>query len=272
MFVTLRDGLRLKVRAEGVGEPLLLIHGFTGSSLSWGEELISGLAQAHQVVAVDLIGHGESDISPDPARYRLEEMLQDLGQVLDAMSIERARWLGYSMGGRITLAGAVMTPSRISSMILESASPGLAGEGERKARRRADEALAEGILRGGMEEFVDHWMGLPLFATQGKLTPRLRSLTRERKLSNHPEALAACLRGLGTGAQPSFWDALPRISIPTLLMAGEEDLKFTQVAERMAAGIPRSVLRLMPRAGHAIHLENPFAWLAAARTFDPFES
>jgi 2-succinyl-6-hydroxy-2,4-cyclohexadiene-1-carboxylate synthase len=52
-------------------------------------------------------------------------------------------------------------------------------------------------------------------------------------------------------------------------MAGEEDRKFTQVAERMAQEIPRVVLRLMPRAGHAIHLENPFAWLAAVRTFDP---
>ena len=272
MFVTLRDGLRLKVRAEGRGEPLLLIHGFTGSSLSWGEELFSGLAQAHEVVAVDLVGHGESDFSPNPERYRVEEMLKDLGQVLDALSIEKARWLGYSMGGRIALAGAVSNPSLISCLILESASPGLAGESERKGRRRADEALAEGILRGGMEEFVDHWMGLPLFATQGKLPPKVRSLSRELKLQNRPEALAACLRGLGTGAQPSFWESLQEIRVPTLLMAGEEDRKFTQVAERMAEGIPGAVLRLMPRAGHAIHLENPFAWLAAVRTFDPTDA
>jgi len=269
MFVTLRDDLRLNVRVQGSGEPLLLVHGFTGSCLSWGEDLISGLAQAHQVVAVDLVGHGQSDMSPDLERYRMEEMLQDLGQVLDALSIEKARWLGYSMGGRIALAGAVRNPSRISSLILESASPGLAGESERKARRRADEALAEGILRGGMEAFVDHWMGLPLFATQGKLPPKVRSLTRERKLKNRPEAMAACLRGVGTGAQPSFWDSLQDIKMPTLLLTGEEDRKFIQVAESMAEGIPGATLRMIPRSGHAIHLENPFAWLAAVRTFDP---
>lgn len=269
MFVTLRDDLRLNVRVQGSGEPLLLIHGFTGSCLSWGEDLISGLAQAHQVVAVDLVGHGQSDMSHDPERYRMEEMLQDLGEVLDALSIEKARWLGYSMGGRIALAGAVRNPSRISSLILESASPGLAGERERKARRRADEALAEGILRGGMEAFVDHWMGLPLFATQGKLPSKTRSLTRERKLKNRPEAMAACLRGVGTGAQPSFWDSLQDIKMPTLLLTGEEDRKFTQVAESMAEGIPGAALRMIPKAGHAIHLENPFAWLAAVRTFDP---
>jgi 2-succinyl-6-hydroxy-2,4-cyclohexadiene-1-carboxylate synthase len=77
---------------------------------------------------------------------------------------------------------------------------------------------------------------------------------------------------MGTGAQPSFWDSLDAISVPTLLMAGEEDRKFTQVAERMAEEIPRAALRLIPKSGHAIHLENPFAWLAAVRTFDPDEA
>lgn len=269
MLVTMRDDLRLHAEVRGEGEPLLLIHGFTGSAGSWGEDLLAGLAQAHRVVAVDLLGHGKSEVSSDPERYRVEELLEDLGQVLDALDIEKARWLGYSMGGRLALAGAVLTPARVSSLILESASPGLQGESERKARRRADEALAEGILRGGMEAFVDHWLGLPLFATQGKLPANVRVTTREQRLRNTPEALAACLRGMGTGAQPSFWDSLDELSAPTLVMAGEEDQKFTQVAGRMAEGIPRSILRLIPMAGHAIHLENPFAWLAAVRTFDP---
>jgi len=269
MHVTMRDNLRLNVQVQGTGEPLLLIHGFTGSISAWGEDLMSGLAQAHQVVAVDLIGHGASDVSSHAERYAVSEVLADLGQVLDALALENARWLGYSMGGRIALAGAVTMPSRVSSLILESASPGLAGEGERKARRRADEALAEGILRGGMDAFVDHWMGLPLFATQGKLPPRVRERTRELKLQNTPEALAACLRGMGTGAQPSYWDALPGLDMPVLLMAGEEDQKFTDVARRMADQIIGSELRVIPKAGHAIHLENPFAWLAAVRTFDP---
>jgi 2-succinyl-6-hydroxy-2,4-cyclohexadiene-1-carboxylate synthase len=269
MYVTMRDGLRLHVRVQGEGEPLLMLHGFTGSVEAWGEETLSGLAQAYQVVAVDLLGHGGSDFSTDPERYRIEEILRDLRQVLDALGIEKARWLGYSMGGRVALAGAVLRPSRVSGLILESASPGLPGENERRARRRADEALAEGILRGGMEAFVDHWMGLPLFATQGKLPPKVREANRERRLRNEPEALAACLRGLGTGAQPSFWEDLPGIRVPTLLLAGEEDQKFSELARRMATSIPGSELRLIPRAGHSIHLENPFAWLAAVRTFQP---
>jgi 2-succinyl-6-hydroxy-2,4-cyclohexadiene-1-carboxylate synthase len=272
MFVTMRDGLRLHVRIQGKGDPLLLLHGFTGSVEAWGEEVFEGFAQANQVVAVDLLGHGASDLSPDPERYQVEEILRDLCQVLDAVSLEKARWIGYSMGGRIALAAAVLRPARVSSLILESASPGLEGENEQRARRRADEALAEGILRGGMEAFVDHWLGLPLFATQGKLPPQIRDASRERRLNNDPQSLAACLRGLGTGAQPSFWEDLPRIEVPTLLLAGEEDQKFSSIAQKMAEGIPLAQLRLIPKAGHSIHLENPFAVLAAVRTFQPGES
>jgi len=269
MYVTLRDGLRLHVRVQGNGPPLLLLHGFTGSIEAWGREVLQGLALAYQVIGVDLLGHGESDASSEPGRYRMEEMLQDLSQVMDALAVEEARWLGYSMGGRIALAAAASRPARVSALVLESASPGLTSDNERRARRRADEALAEGILRGGMEAFVDHWMGLPLFATQGKLSPKAREENRARRLKNRPEALAACLRGLGTGAQPSFWDALPTLDVPTLLLAGEEDPKFTETARSMAGLLPRAELRLIPRAGHTIHLENPFAWLAAVRTFDP---
>ncbi|MFO8173368.1 MAG: 2-succinyl-6-hydroxy-2,4-cyclohexadiene-1-carboxylate synthase [Longimicrobiales bacterium] len=269
MFVTVRDGLRLHVRIQGKGEPLLLIHGFTGSVEAWGEESLRGLSQGFQVVAVDLLGHGASDVSDDPQRYRTEEMLRDLCQVLDAVAIESARWLGYSMGGRIALAGAIRRPSRVSALILESASPGLEGEKERRGRRRADEALAEGILRGGMEAFVDHWMGLPLFATQGKLPERVQAANRERRLKNDPVALAACLRGNGTGVQPSFWEELGNIRVPTLILAGEEDRKFTEISGRMSEEIPGAELRVIPRSGHSIHLENPFAWLAAVRTFRP---
>ena len=130
MLVTMRDDFRLHAEVRGEGEPLLLIHGFTGSGGAWGEDLLAGLAQAHQVVAVDLLGHGRSEFSSDPERYQVEELLKDLGQVLDALDIEKARWLGYSMGGRLALAGAVLTPARVSSLILESASPGLPGDSE----------------------------------------------------------------------------------------------------------------------------------------------
>lgn len=248
---------------RGRGAPLLLIHGFTGSVEAWGEEILSALAARHRVLAVDLIGHGRSSRPRNPSRYALHEILLDLLEVLDGAGADRARWVGYSMGGRVALAAAILHPDRVGSLVLESASPGLATGQERSERRRADEALARRLEEDGIEPFVDAWMALPLFATQRRLPEATLRAARERRLGNDPAALAACLRGLGTGSQPTFWDRLDQVRAPTLLLAGEQDRKFTAIAGRMAEGIPDATLSHVPDAGHTVHLEAPGAWLDA---------
>lgn len=264
-LLILRDGLHLHVEERGAGDPLLLIHGFTGSVEAWGEPILSGLAAHHRVLAVDLVGHGRSSRPHDRRRYALDEVLSDLLEVLDAADVERARWVGYSMGGRVALAAAVFHPERVGSLMLESASPGLDTEVERAERRRADEALARDLEKEGIEPFVDRWMAMPLFSTQRALPDDVLHRARERRLSNDPRALAACLRGLGTGAQPSFWDRLRELSVPTLLMTGEEDRKFTTIARQMTEVIPDATVEVVPGAGHTVHLEAPDAWLDAVR-------
>ncbi|MFO7587691.1 MAG: 2-succinyl-6-hydroxy-2,4-cyclohexadiene-1-carboxylate synthase [Gemmatimonadota bacterium] len=267
MLVTLRDGLRLRVREAGVGDPLLLLHGFTGSSESWGEPLVAGLAERSRVLAVDLPGHGASDAPVDPGRYALEAVVADLCDLLDATGTGSATWVGYSMGGRIALGAAVLAPGRVRRLVLESASPGLSTEEERSARRFADAALARRIRAEGIAWFVDKWERLPPFATQARLPAGVLAAQRERRLANDPAALAACLGGLGTGSQPSFWEDLAGVRAPTLLLAGAEDLKFREIGRRMADGLPAARLEVAAGAGHAVHLEAPAAWLAAVRGF-----
>ena len=63
--------------------------------------------------------------------------------------------------------------------------------------------------------------------------------------------------------------ALRAYTVNNAWVAGEEDRKFSEIAGEMADRIPRAELRIIPRSGHSIHLENPFAWLAAVRTFHP---
>lgn len=258
--LVLRDGVALRLHLRGRGPALLLVHGFTGSSAAWGAGVCEPLARAGRLIAVDLPGHGQSDPVRDPSRYEPRELVADLCEVLDAQGIPDAVWIGYSMGGRLALAAAVHQPERVRALVLEGASPGLREAAERRARRAADEELARRLERDGIEAFVEHWMAQPLFASQAELAADLSSRERRRRLANDAHALAACLRGFGTGAQPSFWDALPGLRIPVLLLTGERDRKFRGIADAMAAALPCATRAEVAGAGHATHLENPPAF------------
>ena len=273
VIVTLRDGLRINVRdlgapgSDGSAPPLLLLHGFSGSSESWGEPLLERLSVSRRVIAVDLPGHGESDVPVEPGRFAFAAIVADLADLLDVLEVASAVWVGYSMGGRLALGAGLFLPDRVSALVLEGASPGLATEQERTGRRASDELLARRIESSGIGAFVREWEGLPLFATQRKLAPKVRAELRSRRLTNRPKALAACLRGLGTGMQPSLWEALEHVGAPTLLIAGEADQKFVRTNERMIETLPDARLEVVPEAGHAVHLEQPKAWLSAVESF-----
>ncbi len=255
------NGIALNVEIAGVGQPLVLLHGFTGQAANWRAQTAT-FAPHFQTLAIDLLGHGQSAWPTDPARYRMEHCVEDLLAVFDQLALARINVLGYSMGGRVALHFAMAHPERVSALILESASPGLADPQEREARIQSDEALADFIEREGLAAFVERWENLPLFASQARLPESARAELRTQRLHNNPRGLANSLRGLGAGVQSPLWESLPNLRAPTLLIAGELDSKFTAIARAMAQALPQSRLAIVPDAGHTIHLEQP-------ATFDP---
>jgi 2-succinyl-6-hydroxy-2,4-cyclohexadiene-1-carboxylate synthase len=247
----------------GSGPPLKLVHGFTGSCASWGAPVLEGLAAAGLApVPLDLPGHGHRSGETDPARFQLAAALACIDEAGGAGPL-----VGYSMGGRIALHYAVRYPERVTHLVLESASPGLASAEDREERRSADEALARRLEHDGIEAFVDRWERLPIFESQAALPDAERTRVRALRLANDASSLAASLRGLGTGALPSLWNRLPKLHVPTLLVVGALDEKFVAIAERMADALPRAALVVVPGAGHAVHLERPDAWLSAVVGF-----
>lgn len=261
------NGLRVRTVGEGEGIPVLMVHGFTGSAEGWGEGILEGLAHHRPVLAVDLPGHGESSGDRDPERFTMDRVVTDLVALLEDRGIQKADWVGYSMGGRICVAAAVSHPERIHRLVLESASPGLRAEDARARRRRQDDLLARRIEAQGIEAFVDYWMAQPLFSTQRRLPPAVLADARRRRLRNDPTALAHVLRGMGTGSQPSYWADLSKVSIPALLVTGELDARYTRVAAEMAGLLPQARRVVVPDAGHTIHLEDPRAWLRVVATY-----
>ncbi len=260
------NGVHLNVIEQGAGPPLVLLHGFTGSAAGWGD-IAASLAEHFRVIAIDLLGHGDSDSPPDPERYRVEPAVADLAAVLDQLDAGPVHLLGYSMGGRLALHLAAARPERVRSLVLESASPGLADAAGRAARSASDAALAARLDDGGLEAFVDYWESLPLFASQAGLPAEARAALRAQRLRNSAHGLANSLRGLGTGVQSSLWDRLPRLSVASLLIAGHLDEKFTDIARRMAAALPEARLEIVDGAGHTVHLEQPAAFCGAVRRF-----
>jgi len=249
-------GHALYVETGGLGPPVLLLHGFTGSTRT-----LDGVAEALRgagfaTIAVDLLGHGRSDAPRDSARYAMARCTADLARVLDALRVPRAALLGYSMGGRVALAFTAAAPRRVRALVAVGAS-----------RRAADEALADAIEREGVPAFVERWMALPLFASQARLGPAALAAARDQRLAHRAHGLAGSLRGLGTGAQPPLHDALSRLDLPILFAAGAEDAKFRAIAAELTARAPRARAIVIPDAGHACHLENPAAFTAALRDF-----
>lgn len=236
---------------------LVLLHGFTGSAVSWGKHLDVFAASGLRVVALDMLGHGRSDAPQEPRRYAIERCCDDILTVMQKLDIQEgeATLLGYSMGGRIALFTAFSGFFR--ALILESASEGLADEDERYKRRRRDNALANLIEREGIASFVEIWEHLPLFESQKQLSPDAQIRLHAQRMMNSEQGLANSLRGVGVGAQPSLHAQLPSLTLPTLLIAGELDDKFTEIGREMASVLPHAQLAIVPGAGHTIHLEQP---------------
>lgn len=251
---------------SGHGPALMLLHGFTGSGRS-----MAGVARAFErdfdTIAPDLPGHGRSLHEPQAAAYDFDTCVDDLVATLDSAGHRRAHWLGYSMGARLALACAVRHPERVASLVLLAGRAGIADAQERAARRRADEMLAARIEEHGVEAFVDQWLAQPLFATLRRFGPGFVAREREARLANDARGLAASLRGLGPGAQPPLFDALPRVNVPVLLVAGALDERFVAAAHDLAGRLPRAEVRVIPDAGHAAHVERPDAFERVVHEF-----
>ncbi|MBC8100022.1 MAG: 2-succinyl-6-hydroxy-2,4-cyclohexadiene-1-carboxylate synthase [Armatimonadetes bacterium] len=247
---------------SGDAMALLLLHGFTGSASNWAAHLPM-LAQGRRVLALDLLGHDASDAPDDPARYSIEQAAADVVGFCDALGLGRCALLGYSMGGRLALYTALHYPQTVGRLILESASPGLATEAERAARRQSDAALAAMLQQKGVAVFVDYWERVPLFASRAALPMDVQLALRAQRLKNRVNGLANSLIGMGTGAQPSLWDILPNLHTPTLLLTGAQDAKFTGIARQMVALMTNAQHTVIADAGHTTHLEQPAAFDAA---------
>ncbi|SMO43094.1 alpha/beta fold hydrolase [Fodinibius sediminis] len=233
---------------------LLMLHGFMGDHRAF-DHLVGRLCQFCNPVTVDLLGHGGSSAPGDPGRYRENCQLRDLHELIRILNISPLFLHGYSMGGRLALKLAHAHPEYFSGLILESTTNGIVDKPRKRERRQTDRQRAAQI-EDDYQGFLSRWEEALLFQSPAPVDEsrarKYEQIHREQK----PRAMAASLRGFGTG----FMTAIPAEqmspNLPTLLIAGSADQKYQQINSRLAAYLPHGRLAVV-EAGHRVHLDNP---------------
>ncbi|MBM7643906.1 2-succinyl-6-hydroxy-2,4-cyclohexadiene-1-carboxylate synthase [Scopulibacillus daqui] len=249
-------GVKHAVRVTGDGEPLLLLHGFTGSMGTW-EPFVEKWSKSFKVIAIDIVGHGQTIAPDDVSCYKMEHEAASIMALLDQLNIKKTHLLGYSMGGRLALFIKIYYPEQTGRLLLESSSPGLGTERDRAGRKQRDDELADRIEADGVENFINEWEKIPLFKTQETLPESVRKKIRQERLNQTAKGLANSLRGMGTGVQPPLWNDIRTISSRVSLVVGSLDKKFVDIGQAMAQRMPNAAFHIVPDAGHAIHVEQP---------------
>jgi 2-succinyl-6-hydroxy-2,4-cyclohexadiene-1-carboxylate synthase len=231
-----------------VTDRLVFLHGFTQTHHHWQPcaHLIAAQVPEHPTLAfLDLPGHGLSGSDHRSIEAVAEEIPRLGGS---------GTYIGYSMGGRHLLGAAVRRPTEIERLVVIGAHAGLTEPEDRAARVAEDEVRARRVEEVGVEQFVDEWLAMPMFAG----VPFGEHDRRHRR-RNTAAGLAASLRLAGTGVQQSVWDGLAGITVPTLVLAGERDAKFAEIGRRIAAAVPTATFEVIPGVGHATFGEAPDA-------------
>jgi pimeloyl-ACP methyl ester carboxylesterase len=228
------DGVRICYEVEGAGPPLVLHIGFLGRLQSWRRVgMVDALQHEYRLILMDPRGQGKSDKPHYVQAYAVERFVTDIVAVLDDLGVDRANFLGYSMGAAVGFAAGVFAPDRLRSLILGGSHPYFNELADWVIFASLHEDAA--ILAQGMEAFVSSYE-----EKYGPLPPDVR----EQWLDNDGKALAA--NTLAVEAFPDISGQLPQIGVPTLIYCGTEDEPFAQ-ARRASEVIPGA--RFVPLNG-----------------------
>ena len=244
----------------GAGWPVVLIHAFPLSADMWRSQL-ERVPDGWRFIAPDLRGFGPGAEAP-AAPPTMDDYAADVGSLLDALEIERGVIGGLSMGGYVTFALFRRAPERFSAMVLaDTRSQADTPEG-RTARR----TMSELVRASGVGAVADQMLPKLLGETSRRERPELAGVVRGLIEANTTSAVDGALHAMLT--RPDSTPDLPRISIPALVICGEEDVLTPPAdSEALHRAISRSQLVLLPGAGHLSALEDADGFSVALVNF-----
>jgi proline iminopeptidase len=251
------DGTRLYYEETGSGTAILFVHEFAADFLSW-EPQMRYFARRHRCITYSSRGYKPSDVPPKAEAYTWQHFRDDAIAVLDHLHIDKAHIVGLSMGGYSGAHIGITHPKRARSLTLAGAGSG------------SEEWFIDDFRKTSAENAVKfEKVGSPEMAkTYGHGPTRVPFQVKDPRghrefveaLARHDAQGSAHTQRTFQGARPSIYDfakELEQVTIPTLIICGDEDDPCIEPSLFLKKHMPASGLAMFPKTGHTVNLEEP---------------
>lgn len=254
---TTDDGVKLYYEETGSGTPVIFVHEFAGDHRSW-EPQLRHFGRRYRAITYAARGYPPSDVPETPASYSQARAADDIAGVLDHLGIDKAHVVGLSMGGFATLHFGFRHPHRALSLCVAGCGYGAEPDQQTRFKGEAD-VIAAAIMSEGMEAFSQRYAYGPTRVQFENKDPR-GFLEFKQMLGEHSD-LGSANTQLGVQRErPSLYslvDQMKALTVPTLVLTGDEDWPCLLPGVLMKQNIPSAALAVMPNAGHTINIEAP---------------
>ena len=256
-YATTTDAVRLYYEEAGDGDVLIFVHEYAGDLRSW-EPQIRFFPRRYRCVAFNARGFPPSDVPADQSMYSQKHACDDVLAIVDHLGIESAHIVGLSMGGFAVLHFGLEYPQRARSLVV--AGCGYGAEGDKREQFQEEvEAAAQLIEQSSGEAFAARYSEGPTRVQFQNKDPRGWLEFREQLAEHSMQGAALTMRGVQK-ARPSIFDLedrMRRLTVPTLIVTGDEDDPCLLPNIFMKRTIPSAALNVFPNSGHTINLEEP---------------
>ncbi len=249
------NGVNLYYEETGEGTPVVFLHEFAGDYRSW-EAQVRFFSRRYRCITYNARGYPPSDVPERPEDYSQDLAVADLRGLMDHLGLAQAHVVGFSMGGFAALIFGLRHPERARSLVV--AGCGYGSGADRSAWERDVELVAD-RMQAGMDKAAEFYARGPTRVQFQDTDPRGWREFYEQLKASSSLGHANTMRGVQKRrpSVPQLEAEMKRLTVPTLLMTGDEDEPCLEPSVFMKRTIPAAALVVMPKCGHTINLEAP---------------
>jgi pimeloyl-ACP methyl ester carboxylesterase len=254
---TTDDGVRLYFEETGSGQPVIFVHEFAGDLRSY-EPQMRHFGKRYRAIAFNARGFPPSDVPERVSYYSQVRAADDILAVLDHIGERQAHIVGLSMGGFATLHFGFRHPQRALSLCIGGCGYGAEPDKRETFRAEAD-VIASAIRSEGMKVFAERYAYGPTRVQFENKDPRGHAEFKAMLAEHSATGSANTQQGVQK-ERPSLYtlvEEMKRITVPTLIITGDEDWPCLLPGVLMKQSIPSAALAVLPNSGHAINIEEP---------------